>query len=325
MDIKGFTYGYNARRGDFSSAAAQESRLKLLELGVNWVCLAFTVFQKSFASTEIRFDYKRTPTDKEITQTIKHFHENGVKVCLKPIINCADGVWRAQIDFPDFDMMGKDRYWGAWFEDYTAFILHYAEIAADTGCEMFCIGCEMSATERKEKHWRALAKEVRRVYHGSLTYNTNHGDEEKIAWWDVVDYLGTSAYYPVAKRGGASKETMVKAWEQIALRLAGIARKYDKPILFAEIGCRSAKGCATMPWDFTHQDFPRSEEEQARFYDSCLTVLAKEKWFAGVFWWDWSTKIYKTQAEAAGDLGFNIHLKQAESVIKNWYSITIVT
>jgi hypothetical protein len=178
----------------------------------------------------------------------------------------------------------------------------------------------MSASERKEAYWRKLAKEVRKVYHGPLTYNTNHGDEEEIAWWDAVDYLGTSAYYPVAKKGGASKEAMVKAWEKVALRLENIAQKFDKPILFMEIGCRSAKGCATMPWDFTHQDFPRSEEEQARFYDSCLTVLAKQAWFAGVFWWDWSTKIYKNKKEAAEDVGFNIHLKQAESIVKKWYS-----
>jgi hypothetical protein len=244
-----------------------------MELGVNWVCLAFTVMQKSFAATEIMFDYKRTPTDKELSQTIAHFHENGVKVCLKPIINSADWVWRAHIDFPDYDMMGKDRYWKAWFEDYTAFILHYAEIAEDTGCEMFCLGCEMSATERKERYWRRLVKETRKVYHGSLTYNTNHGDEENIAWWDAVDYLGTSAYYPVAKKGGASKETMVKAWEKTALRLGSIAKKFDKQILFMEIGCRSAKGCAAMPWDFTHRDFPRDEEEPARVYDSCVTGL----------------------------------------------------
>ncbi|MDR0220716.1 MAG: glycosyl hydrolase family 53 [Lachnospiraceae bacterium] len=319
MEIKGFTYGFNARRGDLLSPEAVDSRARLMALGINWVCFAFTVRQKTFASTEIMFDYARTPTDKEITQTIAHFHENGVKVCLKPILNCDDGMWRALIDFPDSDMMGQDKYWDAWFASYGAFMLHYAEIAADTGCAMYCTGCEMSGTERKEGHWRELLAKVRHIYPGLVTYNTNHGNEEKIAWWDAVDYIGTSAYYPVARKGGASTETMVAAWEKVGRRMEAIAAKYDKPLLFAEIGCRSAKGCAAMPWDFTHMHYPRSEEEQARFYDSCLRVFAGQGWFAGAFWWDWSTKIYRDKETAAKDLGFNIHMKKAEEVVRAWY------
>lgn len=75
-----------------------------------------------------------------------------------------------------------------------------------------------------------------------------------------------------------------------------------------------------MPWDFNHVNLPWDEEEQANFYDSCLEVFSEEEWFAGVFWWDWSTKIYNTKEEAHEDLGFNIHLKKAEDVIKRWYN-----
>jgi hypothetical protein len=134
-----------------------------------------------------------------------------------------------------------------------------------------------------------------------------------------VDYIGTSAYYPVAGKGGASTETMAKAWEKVCRRMETLAAKHGKPLLFAEIGCRSAKGCATMPWDFTHTHYPRSEEEQARFYDSCLRVFADKDWFAGTFWWDWSTKIYREKEVAEKDCGFNIHMKKAEEVVKEWY------
>ena len=33
-------------------------------------------------------------------------------------------------------------------ESYNAFMLYYAEMAEDTGCEMLCIGCEMLGTEK---------------------------------------------------------------------------------------------------------------------------------------------------------------------------------
>ncbi len=319
MDIKGFTYGWDGKRGSYMKQEAFKSQDLLFDTGINWMCLAFYVQQEKFSSTGIYFDYRDSLTDKEIIHTINRAHERGVKVCLKPVINSRDGVWRALINFPDEDMWGNDRYWDTWFEYYTAFLCHYAEIAADTGCEMLCIGCEMSGTERKEKHWRNLIKEIKKIYTGPLVYNTNHGREMEVAWFDALDYIGTSAYYKVAKVPGDSKENMKLEWKQVAERLKGVSKYYKKPIIFMEIGVRSALGCAMMPWDFNHTEFERSEEEQADFYESCLEIFSEETWFKGIFWWDWSTCIYDTAEEAKQDTGFNIHMKKAEEVMKNWY------
>lgn len=198
-------------------------------------------------------------------------------------------------------------------------MVHYAEIAEETGCEMLCIGCEMSGTERKEEHWRSLIKKVKAVYSGPLVYNTNHGREELVKWFDGIDYIGTSAYFKVGKVPGDSKENMIAEWKKIGKELKQLSEKLGKQIIFMEIGCRSAKGCAMMPWDFTHTDFERSEDEQANFYDSCLTALYDEKWFAGTFWWDWSTEIYNSIEEAKVDEGFNIHMKKTEELLKKWY------
>ena len=82
-----------------------------------------------------------------------------------------------------------------------------------------------------------------------------------------------------------------------------------------EIGCRSALGCAMMPYDFTHREFPYSEEEQANFYESCFRAVWKEPWFGGMFWWDWYTKLPQCTPET----GFSIVGKKAEDVVKAWY------
>lgn len=319
MEIKGYTYGYVAKKGLYNSEEGIYSQNALVETGVNWVCLAFPVNQKTYSSTEIYFDYRHNVTDLEIIETVKRFHEKGIKVCLKPMINCSDGVWRALINFPDNAMMGEDRYWKQWFEFYQAFLEHYAQIAEYTGCEMFCLGCEMLGTERKEAYWRETIAKVRALYNGKLVYNTNHGKEDVAQWYDAIDYLGTSAYFPVESAPGASLEEMKKEWEKVTEKLGQFCKKYGKKLIFMEIGCRSALGCAQMPWDFVHKEFPYSEEEQANFYESALSVMSKQDWFAGFFWWDWSTTIYKTREEASKDLGFNIHLKKAEDVIKKWY------
>ncbi|MCL1903560.1 MAG: glycosyl hydrolase family 53 [Oscillospiraceae bacterium] len=319
MEIKGFTYGYAARRGDYRSPEAIKSQDLLYQLGNNWVCLAVLNYQKAFYSTEIPFDYSRTPTDRDIAFAIDKAHSKGVKVCLKPMLNSDDHMWRAHIGFPDLSMGEKDVYWGEWFKSYSAFLLHYAELAEELGAEMLCIGCEMLATEHKEDYWRELIAKIRRVFSGKVVYNTNHGKEDTVPWFDELDYIGTSAYYPVGEKS-AEKAAMTAEWEKVRDRINGIADKMNKRYIFMEIGCRSAKGCAGMPWDFAHREFPVSEEEQADFYESCLDVFMKEPRFEGVFWWDWSTFIYDTREEAKKDIGFNIHLKKAEEVLKRKYA-----
>lgn len=319
MNMKGFTYGYGAKKGAFRTDKAVQSQDQLMETGINWVCIVNSVNQERYNSTDIYFDYRTSLTDKDIIFAIRRFHEKEIKVCLKPIVNCEDGMWRAMIDFPDTNLVGKDVYWDKWFESYTSYLLHYAEIAEDEGCEMLCFGCEMLGTERKEKHWRALIEEVRKVYHGKLVYNTKHGREANVKWWDMLDYVGTSAYFPVAKYPGDTSENMVKEWERVAEMLEEITKLYNKPVIFMEAGCRSARGCAKIPWDITHKEFPMDEEEQANYYDSCLTVMSDKPWLEGIFWREWSAEVYESKKIASSDRGFNIHLKKAEQVVKKWY------
>jgi hypothetical protein len=176
----------------------------------------------------------------------------------------------------------------------------------------------MVATERKDEYWLDLIDHLRKIFSGKLVYNTNHHNEDKIPWFDELDYIGTSAYYQVGEKS-ADKASMVAEWEKVRERLNGISDKMKKKYIFMEIGCRSAKGCSAMPWDFGHGEFPWSEDEQADFYESCLDVFMGEKRFEGIFWWDWSTFIYDSKEQARKDLGFNIHLKKAEKVVKEKY------
>lgn len=316
MFIKGFTYGFDGKRGDYRTEEAAVSMERLAALGSDWAALAFVVKQDSFSSTVIRPDYRYTVTDKDVAAAADKLHALGLKVCMKPMVNCADGVWRANINFPEAEI-GDKNYWKEWFSSYTAFLCHYAEIAEETGCEMFCVGCEMLGTEHKEDYWRKAIGEVRKIYHGPITYNTNHGKEFGVKWWDAVDYIGTSAYYGVGKVPGDSLENMTAVWNEQKERLAELSRiNGGKQIIFMEIGCRSARGCAMMPYDFSHREFPYDEDEQANFYESCMLSMWDEPWFAGFFWWDWYTKI----PERTPEMGFSIVGKKAEQIIKEWYA-----
>ncbi|WP_186577106.1 glycoside hydrolase family 113 [Aquibacillus kalidii] len=313
--IKGMTYGWNTTRGAYRTNEAVESLEKLKATGSEWIALSFYALQDSFHSTEISFDYGQTMTDRDIEFAVRKAKELGLKVCLKPVVNCRDGIWRARIGFPE-DAVD---HWEKWFSSYSDFLLHYAELAEELGCEMFCIGCEMINTESQTARWEKVIKEVRSKYKGLIIYNANHGKEEGVAWFDKVDLIGTSAYYPVAEKAGDSEENMIKKWEEVKVKMKKLHEKFNKPIVFMEIGCRSAAGCATMPWDFEHTDLPFDEEEQANFYSSVMKVFWDEPWFAGFFWWDWKTKLYPLE-DAKKDKDFDIYGKKAEEIVKHWYS-----
>lgn len=313
--VKGMTYGWDTSRGAYRTPEAVESLEKLSETGSEWIALSFFTYQETYASTDITFDYGYTMTDRDIEFAVKKAKELGMKVCLKPVVNSKDGLWRARIGFPE----DATDYWNKWFTSYENFLLHYAELAEELGCEMFCVGCEMIGTESRTEQWEQVISKVRNVYSGPIIYNANHGKEEGVEWFDKVDIIGTSAYYPVAEKPGDTEENMIKNWEKVKKKLVKLHEKFNKPILFMEIGCRSAEGCATMPWDFEHTELPFNEEEQANFYSSVMKVFWDEPWFAGFFWWDWSTKLYPLE-DAKSNTYFDIYGKKAESVVKEWYS-----
>jgi hypothetical protein len=317
MFMKGMTWGWGSKRGDYRTSEAAESMRKLKETGSEWIALSFWTWQDSVHDTSIPFDYGYTVTDRDLEAAIREAKSLGLKVLLKPVVNSRDGIWRAHIGFPN--QPEAKPYWDKWFQSYTNFLVHYAELAQELECEMFCVGCEMIKTESETARWIETIARVREVYKGPLIYNANHGKEEGVEWFDHVDVIGTSAYYPVGSVPGDTEANMIEKWLPVRDKMERLHKKFNKPIVFVEIGCRSAHGCATMPWDFLHKDLPFDEEEQANFYSSVLKVFYDEPWFGGFFWWDWSTKLYPLE-QAKQNRGFDIYGKKAEQVLKEWYA-----
>ena len=292
--------------------------------GTEWIALCVDQRVESRRALEIRSNYNRNVSDIELMEFIKFAHGLGMKVCLKPMINCDDHAWRAEINF--FDDAGS---WAKWFYEYTGFMCHFAELAEYTKCEMLCLGCEMLGTEKQEEHWRKLIEKVRELYKGPLVYNTNHGHENDAKWYDALDYLGTSAYFRMHKAGEAggevfqpvmdlTKEDMLASWREVKERMRAWSEKLGKKVIFMEIGCRSARGCACQPWDYKCHYLPYDEDEQAMFFESCMEVFKDEDFFAGFFWWDWSAWVSEENVRNQ-DTGFGIYGKKAEQVIKKYY------
>ncbi|MGA2915869.1 MAG: glycosyl hydrolase family 53 [Sedimentisphaerales bacterium] len=331
--VKGFSWGTFGRNGEYSSPQAEESIKLLAETNANYVSIVFAIMMRTKNSPEI-FWGRMNPymaSDEDIRYAIRLAQKNNLNVILKPVVNCADGQWRGYINFKT--VLGKPDYpsWELWWKNYSAAMVHYAKLAQDTNCRLFCIGCEMNETETFESDWRKLVAEIRKNYRGPLTYNANHGRETNLAWWDAVDMIGISAYYPVGTSNtqaalaedmnnldkNSSLEEMNRNWAPICRRLRQLALKWNRPVLFMEIGVRSAKGSSAVPWEW-YNDWPYDAQEQARYYQAALENFWNEPWFAGYAWWAWHSYLYPKE-EAASDRSFCPYGKPAEDIVKSWY------
>lgn len=312
---KGYTWGFYSGSGAYASPEAERSMERLASNGLDWICIPVNCFQESYYSLNVFSLFGRTQTDEEVAFAVNKAHSLGLKVCLKPMVDCLDRSWRARINFPPENPM----YWERWFASYTRFMLHYAAIAEKLGCEMLCTGCEMAGMDSQDAYCLKLIEDVRRVYHGIVMHNVNHGDEMKFPWLTAVDVIGISAYYPCTTPENRSLEHMKEVWTGISDMLEKVHEHYGKPLMYAEIGVRNEEGCTQYPWDFKHRpDVPYSEQEQADFYEAAISTSFDKPWFCGYFWWDWKA-ILPPIEKAKENKDFTIYGKQAEQVLKKWY------
>lgn len=303
--IKAVTFGYMSRRGELNTLDAEQSLLALKNrCAINTIILPIVVEQDTIHSTIINWRSKDVLSDKEVENTILKAHQLGLKVFLKPMVNVSDGTWRAHINFFDHDAVCEPK-WSDWFKSYNEFIVHYAEIAERTQCEMFVIGCELVNAMRREQEWRELVKLVREKYTGLITYNCDKYQEEAVKWWDAVDVISSSGYYPIDK------------WEQELQRIKRTVENYNKPFFFCEAGCPSRVGSEYLPndWKFGQEV---DVEVQANWYRAMFEACDSHDWIKGYGLWDWKATLYPLE-NAYQDRDYALYGKPAEKVVKEYF------
>jgi hypothetical protein len=302
--IGGMTWGWVGTPGSWATPEAEASLVALAASGANWVALAYAAVQETAQSTEIPFE-TTTVSDDELRWAIRRAHELGLRVCLKPVVNVGDGTWRAHIGFLDPDVPGEPT-WGEWFASYRLFLTHAARIAQEEAVELLCIGCEMVRSDAREADWRGTIAAIRKVYAGPLTYNCDKYQEDRLAWWDAVDVISSSGYYPAGQ------------WETQLDRIETVVRREGKPFFFAEAGCSSRAGSAQRPNDWTLAGAP-SEREQAEYYREMFAATEARDWVGGFLLWDWPAELYAV-ADAASNTDYCPYGKEAEQVMRDYYA-----
>lgn len=291
----------------------------LIRNNVEWITYVPFADQEDYDTPEItnylRDSLRRLRSDSIWQNKINLAHAAGFKVFVKPHIwlgNPSNGKWRSDI-FPS-----NDENWELWKTSYREFILRHAQIAQQTKVELFCIGTELTRLSvEKNIFWKNLIREVRTIYSGEITYAANWHDEfEKITFWDELDYIGIQAYFPLVKNKTPSVRQISKGWKKHLPAIKSIHKKFDKKILFTELGYKSTTDSAIEPWswvDYSSNLYkPISTETQVNCYLAFFETVWEKEWFAGVHIWQWHTS---EEDGGKDNLDFTPRKKPAENVI----------
>lgn len=296
---------------EYSSLESDSTIMGVIKpLGVNWISVIVTCYQENIESTDIHcLTDTKTPTDGDLVHVIQFIHDQGLKVMLKPHIDLSndDSHWRGQIGFR-FDTTD----WQTWFASYAEFITHYATLAQNNKIDYFVIGTELIETSQRVDQWRAVIKNIRRLYNGPITYAANQGEVFDVAWWDDLDAIGVDAYYPLSNTNQPTVAQLKEAWKPIIIRLSQLSQQWNLPIIVTEIGYRSINGTNRMA-DTSSGALTIDLQEQADCYQAMFEAFQGQKWWRGVFWWNWSTE--PTQGGTADD-DFTANNKPAENILR---------
>jgi hypothetical protein len=291
----------------------------LVRVRANWISQTPFAWQRDLSAPELRVSYGRPhrwggfwgESDEGIAETTRWAHARGIQVLLKPHV-WTHGGWSGSI------AMKSDADWATWFAEYREFIVHYADLAEQSGADALAIGTELGGTTKRDREWRAIIAEVRRHYHGPLVYCANWSEDlQHTQFWDALDWIGVQAYYPLSQKTSPTTEDLVQGWSGPLGDLDVMARVWGKPVVLTEVGYHSLDTAASKPWE-TELEGNLSMDTQARCYESLFRALPDHPSVRGVFIWKW----HPDYARAGGpqDTEYSPERKPAEQVLARGYA-----
>jgi serralysin len=301
---------------EYTYGGAQAARDQLATTRANWAGVLVTWYMDTRESATIAPVASKTPSDEAVLEAIRDLRRRGIKVMLKPHVDVLDGAWRGTIRPPDP---------AAWFASYNAFLTKYAALAQAADVEMLCVGTELATMSgaRYASQWSTVIGNVRAGYRGLLTYAANAvsaGDEfTSVSFWPQLDVAGLDSYTPLTDKHNPSREELVRGWsrnrngENMVAAFRNWQASHGKPVLFTELGYRSADGAARSPWDW-EAAAPYDAGEQADCYEAAFQVWSQQaSWMRGILWWSWDVPM-----PGPNDPGYTPRNKPAEQVLRSW-------
>ena len=250
--------------------------------GATDVLVVVNAYQSDRFASDITLRPGRSPSQRTVARTLAQVQEAGMRAALMPVVRLerrGPRDWRGRISPAD----GLD----AWFTAYRRFVLPLARLAEQQGAERFVVGSELSSLEPYHARWRALISELRDAYSGLLTYSANWDRVDAVEFWDALDEVGLTAYFPLAEgHDRPSREAIARAWRSPRMEIDALARRVGKPVLVTEVGYVSQRGAAGMPWEHSATNALDLHLQQ-RLYQGFCDAFAQTPSVSGFYVWNW--------------------------------------
>lgn len=321
--IKGVTLNYSGNGPKLGTTDSQEIiKQYIIPSGANYVVLVPSCWSINMSDTNIicpttRIEGGVPPiSDEELINEINYLHSIGLRVVLKP---------QALIQTVHIsNQEPKERHWSesqwkAWFESYTEFITHYAQIAEAHQVDLFVVGNEQEDNTKKEQHWRLVISSVRNIYHGPITYAANAWSFEasRIKFWDALDYIGTNGYqFGFTGKKDPTIDEIIQAWQPYIQQLEKMSGQYDKQVIITEIGALPKEGWNSGSLrEGTSAPYDGQEQEDA--FIAFFEALKNQAWLKGILVWAIDTELLQG---GDYDIGYTYIGKPAEQVVRQYFN-----
>ncbi len=216
-----------------------------------------------------------------VEMCIQHAKSRNITCMIKPQLWIDHGMFTGVFDQP------SEESWKRVENNYTSFIMQFAELSAKHQLPVFCIATELDTwAVKRPAYWKNLIEEIRKVYKGQLVYACNWDAYRRIPFWKELDMIGIDAYFPLSDEAIPTNENLKKSWEILNSDMAQLSDSLEKKILFTEWGYQAREYTTRDPW-VEDNAIPESEEAQAACYDALLSNCRKQSWWAGGFVWKW--------------------------------------
>lgn len=250
--------------------------------GATDVLVVVNAYQSDRFASDIAPLPGHSPSEATVARTLAQVRRAGMRAALMPVVRLqrrGPQDWRGVITPAD----GLE----AWFESYRRFVLPLARLAQNAGAQRFVVGSELGSLEPYQDHWRALISELRHDFSGALSYSANWDHADAVEFWDALDEVGLTAYFPLTKGGEpSSAESLARAWRSPRAEIDDLRRRIGKPVLITEIGYPSQGSAADQPWDDTSSE-QLDLRLQRRLYRSFCDAFSQTPSISGFYVWNW--------------------------------------
>ena len=278
-------------------------------------------------------------SEADLRTHIRESKARGLKVLLQPQI-CCNG--------PNGQTLGEAWY-RQWFDQYEAFLLNHARIAAEEGVDSIGIESRDAAHVSAlpgyqpafpwfEQRWRELMAHVRAVYHGPIGYAGGLirpvDDTPGNAWGyldskpilDLFDYFGVFMWAGLAV-GNDDTQAQITARVQKLFdsEIRPIFEDTGKPFILTQVAYGSYDGAArnymtdvdlAVTYYHPEKDNTLADDpiEQAMVYQAIMQAVADRPYIIGVYPFGYSYLSLPLSPD------HSIRGKAAEGVLAAWYA-----